>query len=158
MPDSTDHHRFMELALREAAKAPAHGDVPVGAVIVDSTGSLVAADHNRREERGDPTAHAEVLVLAEAARQAGSWRLLGHTLYVTLEPCSMCAGAAVSGRIDRIVYGAADPKAGAVLSLYNIPGDRRLNHQCEIVPGVGAAQSAELLRSFFSSKRGGDNG
>ncbi len=82
----------MELALREAAKAPAHGDVPVGAVIVDSTGSLVAADHNRREERGDPTAHAEVLVLAEAARQAGSWRLLGHTLYVTLEPCSMCAG------------------------------------------------------------------
>ena len=148
----------MELALAEAAKAPVHGDVPVGAIVVDSTGRVVAADHNRREERGDPTAHAEVLVLAEAASRVGSWRLLGHTLYVTLEPCSMCAGAAVSGRIDRIVYGAADPKAGAVLSLYNIPGDRRLNHQCEIVPGVGAAQSAELLRSFFSSKRGGNNG
>ena len=92
MLDSTDHDRFMELALREAANAPAHGDVPVGAVIVDSAGRLVAANHNRREERGDPTAHAEVLVLAEAAHRAGSWRLLGHTLYVTLEPCSMCAG------------------------------------------------------------------
>ena len=158
MAKSADHLRFMELALAEAAKAPAHGDVPVGAVVVDSTGRVVASDHNRREERGDPTAHAEVLVLAEAARRAGSWRLLGHTLYVTLEPCSMCAGAAVSGRIDRIVYGAADPKAGAVLSLYNIAGDRRLNHQCEIVAGVGAAQSAEMLRSFFSSKRGGNNG
>ena len=158
MTESADHHRFMELALAEAAKAPVHGDVPVGAIVVDSTGRVVAADHNRREERGDPTAHAEVLVLAEAARRVGSWRLLGHTLYVTLEPCSMCAGAAVSGRIDRIVYGAADPKAGAVLSLYNIPGDRRLNHQCEIIPGVGAARSAELLRSFFSSKRGGNNG
>ncbi len=157
MLDSTDHDRFMELALREAANAPAHGDVPVGAVIVDSAGRLVAANHNRREERGDPTAHAEVLVLAEAAHRAGFWRLLGHTLYVTLEPCSMCAGAAVSGRIARIVYGAADPKAGAVLSLYNIPGDRRLNHQCEIVAGVGAEQSAELLRSFFSSKRGRDS-
>ena len=157
MIESPDHHRYMELALAEAAKAPVHGDVPVGAIVVDSGGRVVAADHNRREERGDPTAHAEVLVLAEAARRVGSWRLLGHTLYVTLEPCSMCAGAAVSGRIDRIVYGAADPKAGAVLSLYNIPGDRRLNHQCEIVPGVGAAQSAELLRSFFISKRGGNN-
>ena len=158
MTESVDHYRVMELALAEAAKAPAHGDVPVGAVVIDSTGRVVAADHNRREERGDPTAHAEVLVLAEAARRAGSWRLLGHSLYVTLEPCSMCAGAAVSGRIDRIVYGAADPKAGAVLSLYNIPADRRLNHQCEIVAGVGASRSAEMLRSFFSSKRGGNNG
>ena len=158
MPDAADHHRFMELALREAAQASAHGDVPVGAVVVDSGGRVVAADHNRREERADPTAHAEVLVLAEAAHRLGSWRLLGHTLYVTLEPCSMCAGAAVSGRIERIVYGAADPKAGAVLSLYNIPGDRRLNHQCEIIAGVGAGQSAELLRAFFSSKRGGDSG
>ena len=155
MPHPSEHHRYMDLALREAARAPLHGDVPVGAVIVRSDGKVVASDHNRREERQDPTAHAEVLVLSEAARKAGSWRLLGHTLYVTLEPCSMCAGAAISGRIARIVYGAADPKAGAALSLYNIPGDRRLNHQCEIVAGVGAAESAELLRSFFSAKRGG---
>lgn len=154
MPDSTDHPHFMDLALCEAALAPEHGDVPVGAVIVDSSGQEVASDHNRREQRQDPTAHAELLVLSEAARQVGSWRLLGHTLYVTLEPCAMCAGAAVSGRIKRIVYGAADPKAGAALSLYNIPGDQRLNHQCEIVAGVRAARSAELLRSFFSSKRG----
>lgn len=156
MPDRPDHRRFMGLALSEAARAPAHGDVPVGAVVIDADGRVVASDHNRREERQDPTAHAEVLVLSEAARHLGSWRLLGHTLYVTLEPCSMCAGAAVSGRIERIVYGAADPKAGAALSLYNIPGDKRLNHQCEIVAGVEAARSAELLRSFFSTKRGGN--
>lgn len=153
MPDTSDHHHYMDLALRQAALAPFHGDVPVGAVIVAPDGTVVASDHNRREERQDPTAHAEVLVMAAAARQIGSWRLLGHTLYVTLEPCSMCAGAAISGRVERIVYGAADPKAGAVLSLYNIPGDRRLNHQCEIVSGVGAAASAALLRSFFGSKR-----
>ena len=155
MADVPDHGRFMELALRQAALAPLHGDVPVGAVIVDPGGAVVAADHNRREERQDPTAHAEVLVLSQAARQAGSWRLLGHTLYVTLEPCSMCAGAAISGRLERIVYGAADPKAGAALSLYNIPGDRRLNHRCEIVAGVEADRSAALLRSFFGAKRGG---
>lgn len=154
MQHPTDHRGFMELALAEASLAPEHGDVPVGAVVVDPGGEVVASDHNRREERQDPTAHAEVLVLSEAARRAGSWRLLGYTLYVTLEPCSMCAGAAVSGRIKRIVYGAADPKAGAVWSLYNIPGDQRLNHRCEIVAGVGADRSAELLRSFFSSKRG----
>ena len=154
MPDPTDHSRYMELALQQAALAPLHGDVPVGAVVVDPHGQVVASDHNRREERQDPTAHAEVLVISQAARQIGSWRLLGHTLYATLEPCSMCAAAASSGRLARIVYGAADPKAGAVLSLYNIPGDRRLNHQCEIVPGVEASRSAELLRSFFSAKRG----
>ena len=116
MQHPTDHRGFMELALAEAALAPEHGDVPVGAVVVDPGGEVVASNHNRREERQDPTAHAEVLVLSEAARKAGSWRLLGYTLYVTLEPCSMCAGAAVSGRIKRIVYGAADPKAGAVWS------------------------------------------
>ena len=153
MADPPDHVPFMDLALRQAALAPLHGDVPVGAVIVGPAGRVVAADHNRREERQDPTAHAEVLVLSEAARRAGSWRLLGHTLYVTLEPCSMCAGAAISGRLERIVYGAADPKAGAVLSLYNIPGDRRLNHRCEIVAGVEADRSAALLRSFFSARR-----
>ena len=156
MQDAKDHTGYMELALAEAALAPEHGDVPVGAVVVDPRGKVVASDHNRREERQDPTAHAEVLVLSQAARKAGSWRLLGYTLYVTLEPCSMCAGAAVSGRIERIVYGAADPKAGAVWSLYNIPGDQRLNHRCEIVAGVLAARSAALLRSFFGSKRGGN--
>ena len=158
MPDAAAHQRFMELALAEAVRAPVHGDVPVGAVMVDAEGRVVASDHNRREERQDPTAHAEVLVLSAAARRLGSWRLLGYTLYVTLEPCSMCAGAAVSGRLARIVYGAADPKAGAAWSLYNIPGDRRLNHRCDIVAGVGADASAELLRAFFSTKRGGDNG
>ena len=155
MPAAPGHRRYMDMALRQAALAPLHGDVPVGAVIVGPDGTVVARDHNRREERQDPTAHAEVLVLSEAARHAGSWRLPGHTLYVTLEPCSMCAGAAVSGRLERIVYAASDPKAGAALSLYNIPGDRRLNHRCEIVPGVEAHRSAELLRAFFSGKRGG---
>ncbi len=155
MPNTPNHRRYMEMALHQAALAPVHGDVPVGAVIVGADGQVVASDHNRREERQDPTAHAEVLVISQAARQTGSWRLLGHTLYATLEPCSMCAGAAVSARLERIVYGAFDPKAGAALSLYNIPGDRRLNHQCEIVAGVEANRSAELLKSFFSAKRGG---
>ena len=143
----------MAAALNEAARAPRHGDVPVGAVLVDGAGKLAAAGHNRREETQDPTAHAEVLVLSEAARRAGSWRLDGHTLVVTLEPCAMCAGAAVQARLDRIVYGAADLKAGAAWSLYNIPQDRRLNHRLDLVAGVLEDECAALLTDFFSGLR-----
>ena len=145
----------MAAALNEAAKAPRHGDVPVGAVLVDGAGRLAAADHNRREETQDPTAHAEILVLSEAARRAGSWRLDGHTLVITLEPCAMCAGAAVQARLDRIVYGAADLKAGAAWSLYNIPQDRRLNHRLDLVAGVLEDECAALLTDFFSGLREG---
>lgn len=129
------------------------GDVPVGAVLVDRSGEVVAADRNRREELRDPTAHAEMLVLSARAREVGDWRLTGHTLVVTLEPCPMCAGAAVAARLDRIVYGAADLKAGAAWSLYNIPQDRRLNHRVDLVDGVLAEQSSLLLESFFATKR-----
>ena len=149
---------WMAAALNEAAKAPSHGDVPVGAVLVDSNRRLVAAGHNRREETQDPTAHAEILVLSQAARQAGTWRLDDHTLVVTLEPCAMCAGAAVQARLDRIVYGAADLKAGAAWSLYNIPQDRRLNHQIDLVAGVLEEECSELLTSFFADLRSQQDG
>lgn len=143
----------MRAALDEARKAEDHGDVPVGAVVVGPDGTVVAADHNRVEQRSDPTAHAELLVIREAARRLGTPRLSGHTLVVTLEPCPMCAGAAVWARLDRIVYGAADPKAGAAWSLYNIPQDQRLNHRCELVAGVLEEESAALLRAFFELRR-----
>lgn len=143
----------MGLALDEAAAAASGGDVPVGAVLVDGEGSVVVADRNRREELADPTAHAEMLVLAAAGRARGDWRLDGLTLVVTLEPCAMCAMAAVWARLDRIVYGAADPKAGAAWSLYNIPQDDRFNHRCEIVAGVRAEECAAVLSKFFSSRR-----
>ena len=145
----------MAAALNEAVKAPEHGDVPVGAVLVDAGGRLVAADHNRREETQDPTAHAEVLVLSKAAREAGSWRLDGHSLVVTLEPCAMCAGATVAARLERIVYGAPDLKAGAAWSLYNIPQDRRLNHRLDLVAGVLEDECAALLSEFFADLREG---
>ncbi|MBU1226687.1 MAG: nucleoside deaminase [Actinobacteria bacterium] len=140
-------------ALEEARAAVAHGDVPVGAVLVDAAGAIVAADHNRREERSDPTAHAEMLVLQAAARERRDWRLTGLTLVVTLEPCAMCAMAAVWARVDRIVYGAADSKAGAAWSLFNIPQDERLNHYCELVAGVEEGACAALLEDFFGSRR-----
>ena len=146
---------WMAAALNEASKAPGHGDVPVGAVLVNAGGKLVAADHNRREESQDPTAHAEILVLSDAARRAGSWRLDGHTLVVTLEPCAMCAGASVQARLERIVYGAPDLKAGAAWSLYNIPQDRRLNHRLDLVAGVLEDECASILTEFFSDLRGG---
>lgn len=144
---------WMEMALAEAGRAPAHGDVPVGAVLVDPDGQPAAMDHNRREELRDPTAHAEMLVLSAAARRAGSWRLEGHTLVVTLEPCAMCAGAAVAARLERIVYGAADLKAGAAWSLYNIPQDRRLNHRMDLVAGVLEEECAAMLAGFFGRLR-----
>ena len=143
----------MQEALVLARRAREAGDVPVGAVLLDGEGQIVAGDHNRREELSDPTAHAEILVLSKRARQVGDWRLEGHTLVVTLEPCPMCAGAAVSARLDRIVYGAADPKAGAAWSLYNIPQDRRLNHRVELTAGVLAEECAALLESFFRAAR-----
>ena len=146
-------NRWMEAALTEAAKAPRHGDIPVGAVLLDPDGQLVASDHNRREETHDPTAHAEMLAMSDAARRAKTWRLDGHTLLVTLEPCAMCSGAAVQARLERIVYGAADLKAGAAWSLYNIPQDRRLNHRIELVAGVLEDECAVMLTSFFAGLR-----
>jgi len=143
----------MGMALAEAAKAIEHDDVPIGAVLLDPNDVVVAADHNRREESADVTAHAEMLVLSTRCREVGDWRLQGHTLVVTLEPCAMCAMAAVWARIETIVYGAADPKAGAVLSLYNVPQDERLNHRCQVVGGVESAASAALLGEFFAARR-----
>lgn len=143
----------MEVALDEARLCLEHGDVPVGAVVLGPDGAIVARDRNRREADQDPTAHAEILALRQAARVAGSWRLSGHTLVVTLEPCAMCAGATVWSRIGTLVYGAADLKAGAALSLYNIPGDARLNHRVEIVDGLMAHEAGALLTDFFSSQR-----
>lgn len=143
----------MRSALELASEAGDAGDVPVGAVLVDSSGTVVAADRNRREELRDPTAHAEMLVLSRRSREIGDWRLTDHTLVVTLEPCPMCAGAAVQARLDRIVYGAADPKAGAAWSLYNIPQDRRLNHRVELIDSVLASEASQILERFFASKR-----
>ncbi len=143
----------MKVALEAARHAGESGDVPVGAVLLDEDAGIVATDRNRREELSDPTAHAEMLVLSTRAREIGDWRLTGHTLVVTLEPCPMCAGAAVWARLDRIVYGAADPKAGAAWSLYNIPQDRRLNHRVELIDGVLAGESGRLLEDFFGSLR-----
>ncbi len=143
----------MRLALSEAEAAVAHGDVPIGAALLGPDGRVVASDHNRREERADATAHAEMLVIAAGSQALGNWRLTGHTLVVTLEPCAMCAMAAVWARLDRIVYGASDPKAGAAWSLYNIPQDERLNHRCELVAGVLEAECADLLERFFIARR-----
>ena len=143
----------MRQALKAGAEAAGHGDVPVGAVLLDETGAVVGVDHNRREELSDATAHAEILVISARARAIGEWRLNGHTLVVTLEPCPMCAGAAVLARLDRIVYGAADLKAGAAWSLYNIPQDRRLNHRVDLIDGVLADECSALLSDFFADRR-----
>ncbi|MHB1986411.1 MAG: nucleoside deaminase [Acidimicrobiales bacterium] len=142
----------MRAALEEAELAEVNGDVPVGAVVI--VGDLVVARrHNEREALGDPTAHAELLALRDAAAVLGSWRLLGATLVVTLEPCPMCAGAACAARVERVVFGAADPKAGACGSLYNLCVDPRLNHEAEVVPGVLEAECGGLLRSYFANRR-----
>ena len=143
---------FMRLALREAERATAHEDVPIGAVIVRD-GEVVAATHNERELRQDPTAHAEMIALREAARLAGTWRILDAALYATLEPCAMCAGAIVLARIARVVYGARDPKAGACGSVLNVLAEPRLNHRPELAAGLMAQESAGLLSAFFASRR-----
>jgi tRNA(adenine34) deaminase len=143
----------MALALTEAEQAPAHGDVPVGAVVLVD-GEVVAARHNERERNGDPTAHAELLALRDAAAARGDWRLTDATLVVTLEPCSMCAGAAVAARVARLVFGAPDPRAGACGSLYNLCADPRLNHEVQVTAGVQRERVSELLTAFFASQRG----
>ncbi len=142
----------MRLALDEAQRAMSHGDVPIGAVLARD-GEVLASAGNEKELRKDPTAHAEILCLRTGAGATRDWRLGGATLYVTLEPCPMCAGAIVAARIDRLVYGPQDPLAGAAYSLYNIVQDPRLNHSVEITTGVLAEESAALLRSFFSDRR-----
>ena len=143
----------MGAALDEARAALATGDVPIGAVVVDGSGAVVGAGRNVREAQADPTGHAEVVALRAAAAARGGWRLDGCTLVVTLEPCTMCAGAAVLARVDRVVFGAFDPKAGAVGSLWDVVRDRRLNHRPEVVAGVRAAESTALLEEFFRTHR-----
>ena len=150
---SADHELWMEIALEEARRAHAHGEVPVGAVAVRGD-EILGRGRNRTEELKDPTAHAEMIALREAARALDSWRLIGVTLYATLEPCAMCAGACVLARIDRLVYGALDPKAGMSGSLASIPTDTRLNHRVEIVGGVLAVECGALLKDFFRARRG----
>jgi len=147
-----DDDAAMDLALDEAQAATAHGDVPIGAVVVVA-GEVVARRHNERELTGDPTAHAEVLALQDAARASGSWRLEDATLYVTIEPCAMCAGALLNARVARVVFGAADLKAGACGSLYNLGADPRLNHEYAVQAGVRADECAELLTTFFAARR-----
>ena len=150
--DGMTDSEAMQLALQEATSAEAHGDVPVGAVVVRD-GKVIAARHNERELSGDPTAHAEVLAIRDASAVIGHWRLLDCTLFVTLEPCAMCAGALVNARIGRIVYGATDPKAGAVASLYTLCSDARLNHRPPVESGLLADESSALLKAFFTAKR-----
>jgi tRNA(adenine34) deaminase len=143
----------MRAALEEAARAHDSGDVPIGAVVLDASGSVIGRGHNVRERDGDPTGHAELVACRRAAQALGQWRLSGCTLVVTLEPCTMCAGAAVLARLDRIVYGAFDPKAGAAGSLWDVVRDRRLNHRPEVIAGVLADECAALLTEFFAGRR-----
>jgi tRNA(adenine34) deaminase len=143
----------MRAALDEARLAPASGDVPIGAVVLDAEGSVIGRGHNVRERDGDPTGHAELVAIRAAATAAGEWRLSGCTLAVTLEPCTMCAGAIVLARLDRLVFGAYDPKAGAVGSLWDVVRDRRLNHRPEVVGGVLADECAAVLDDFFARQR-----
>jgi tRNA(adenine34) deaminase len=144
---------FMRLALREAARAPEHDDVPIGAIVVRQ-GEVVGTGHNEREIRSDPTAHAEMIALREAARAIGSWRVLDAVMYVSLEPCAMCAGAIILARVPRVVFGATDPKAGAAGSIFNILDEPKLNHRPTVASGLLAEESGELLRAFFASRRG----
>jgi len=147
-----DDREAMELALVEARNAGITGDVPVGAIVV-AGGRVVGKAGNEREVAGDPTAHAEILALRRASEAMGTWRLSDATVYVTLEPCPMCAGALVAARVARLVFGAADPKAGACGSLYNLCADPRLNHELAVVPGVRQEECAEMLRGWFAARR-----
>ena len=143
---------FMRLALREANRAPEHDDVPIGALVVRD-GEVIGSGHNEREVRADPTAHAEMIALREAARAIGSWRVLDAVLYVTLEPCAMCAGAIVLARVPRVVFAATDPKAGAAGSVFDILAEPRLNHRPQVESGLLAQECAAALRAFFASRR-----
>ncbi len=145
---------LMGVALEEARAAAEHGDVPIGAVVAGiDTGEVVARRHNEREADGDPTAHAEILALRDAAQAIGTWRLDGCALVVTLEPCAMCAGAVVAARVDQVAFGAPDPKAGALGSLYNLAADPRLNHEATVIDGIRAGECAALLTAFFADRR-----
>lgn len=143
---------FMRLTLREAARAPEHDDVPIGALIV-CEGEVIGSGHNEREVREDPTAHAEMIALREAARSLGSWRVLNAVMYITLEPCAMCAGAIVLARVPRVIFGASDPKAGAAGSILDVLGEPKLNHRPQVEHGLLAGECAELLERFFASRR-----
>ena len=143
---------YMRLALEQSGLAPALGEVPIGAVLVQD-GQVLAQVHNFREVWQDPTAHAEIVAIREAAGRLGTWRLTGATLYVTVEPCSMCAGAIIQSRISRLVFGARDPKAGACGSVFNLPEERRLNHKVEVTGGVLERESQELIQTFFRTLR-----
>jgi tRNA(adenine34) deaminase len=149
---TADDTRFMNLAIAEARAATEHGDVPIGAVIVHE-GEVIAAARNERELHQDPTAHAELIALRAAAAAVGSWRVLDSTLYVTLEPCSMCAGGIVLSRIPRVVFGATDPKAGACGSVLDVTGEARFNHRPEVAGGLLADECGDLLREFFAARR-----
>jgi tRNA(adenine34) deaminase len=151
-PTAPDDERWMRDAIAEAERARAHGDVPIGAVVVHG-GEVIGAGHNERELRQDPTAHAEIIALRAAAHALGSWRVLDSSLYVTLEPCAMCAGAIVLGRVPRVVYGCADPKAGAAGSVLDILAEPRLNHRPAVTGGVLAGACATLLTDFFAARR-----
>lgn len=145
--------QLMGIALDEARAALEHDDVPIGAVVADAEGVVLARRHNERERAGDPTAHAEILALRDAAEKLAGWRLTGCTLVVTLEPCAMCAGAALASRLAVVAFGPADPKAGALGSCYNLGADPRLNHELTIVDGVRAGEGAALLADFFAGRR-----
>jgi tRNA(adenine34) deaminase len=147
-----DQH-WMGRALEMASRASVEDEVPIGAVIIDSGRRVIAAAHNQREQLRDPTAHAEMIAITQAAESVGDWRLEGCTLFVTLEPCPMCAGAILLSRIPRVVYGASDPKAGACRSLYRLLEDSRLNHRCEVITGVMEQRCAAILTDFFRTKR-----
>lgn len=153
MMTQLDDEVFMHLAVEEALRAESIGEVPIGAVIVGEEGEIISRTHNLRETSFDPTAHAEIIAIREAAKKLGNWRLTGTTLYVTLEPCAMCMGAVVLSRIKRIVFGAHDPKAGAVVSVYKIGVDEKLNHRVQIEEGVLKNECADLLKRFFENLR-----
>ncbi len=162
LENAPPHEEFMQYALREAQAALEEDEVPIGAVIVyddPASGSprVIAAAHNQREQLRDPTAHAEMIAITQAAQSLGNWRLEGCTLYVTLEPCPMCAGAIVLARMSRVVYGAADPKAGAATTLFQLLDDPRLNHRAEVIGGVLAEPCGRILSKFFAEKRGNAN-
>ena len=144
---------LMTLALREAEKAFHEDEVPIGAILISSAGGILAADHNRTRQLNDPTAHAEILVLRRAGHEFNNFRLPGTTMFVTIEPCLMCAGAVIQARVERVVFGAADPKAGALGSLYDVSRDQRLNHRFEVVSGVLETECRELIQKFFEVRR-----
>ena len=148
------HKLFMKMAIEQAEQALAIGEVPVGAVIAQQ-GRVIAAAHNQREQLKDPTAHAEMIAITQAAESMESWRLVDCAMYVTLEPCPMCAGAILNARVPKVIFGATDPKGGAVVSVFKMLGDARMNHRAEVVQGVMDVESAELLKRFFRSKRNG---